>query len=235
LGTLQFFDPFYSESKATRETGEIWYVPCPEVQHAPTILDVGRSSPTEHHHVSFEICPISPEQHFRESAKNLPIKLLNLKANEELIVSKGKLRPCVVLAQLPTVNPEELPDGIQRKQAGHLGNGAYLVAPMYSIAGPNSTGTYMSALVERVRKLSYLHLFCLPEVKNPEFPRSIVRLDRVFVSHLGCGCKPSKDKVMINDSPMNMIRTQLSIIYDLPISEEDLSAFEEIKAVIQDS
>jgi len=96
-GVLDLWDSVYEPStSATPTCGDVYWIPTPEVNEVPTILDVSRITPTEHFAAKFEILQIDPNRHYK-SATRLPIKRLGLGDTEELLVSKSKLRPCIVL------------------------------------------------------------------------------------------------------------------------------------------
>lgn len=208
MGILQVFDSFYKETGGgSPKPGDIYWVPAPDVDEVPRILDVVRADAREHEVTSFEIKDICGD-HF-QSRERLPIKRLNLGQTEELLISKGKKRPAVVLASSCANDVDTLPEG-QRRLAGHLSKRCYLVAPCYSVSSMLKPGTFGPVLVARIRALQYVHLFCLPDPQTPGEPDSIVRLDRVFPTYLGRGCNAKGQ--CIHPEPFEILLSQFSIL-----------------------
>ena len=211
MGILQVFDTFYEPvSPGTRpEAGHLYWVPTPNIDEVPLVLDVERASPTEHEITRYEIRQI--EKHdFSSRERRLPIKRLNLEDTEELVVTKAKKRLAVIIASITSDRIDTLPDGTQKRLAKHLTKTTYLVAPLFSTSSMLEPGTFGPTLVARIRALQYPHFFCLPDKSHPGRPRSIVRLDRVFPTYLGRGCEPAGEK--IHEEPFEIILSQFSIL-----------------------
>ncbi len=79
MGITQIFDQFYIDEppNAVPTFGSVYWVPTPEVQGVPRILEVQRSSPEEHEITDFEIVEIGA-RHFRHSER-LPTRDLTLR------------------------------------------------------------------------------------------------------------------------------------------------------------
>jgi len=229
MGILQVFDCFYEDSPAgaTVEPGQIYWVPTPDVDEVPRILDVERASAAEHEVSRYEIKQV--EAHHFTKRDRLPIKRLNLGETEELLIAKAKRRPVVVLASVMVNDVGSLPDGAQERLARHLGKPCYLVAPMYSTTSMLKPGTFGPALVARIRALQYHHLFCLPDKEHPDRPGSIVRLDRIFPTYLGRGC--SAMGLRIHDEPFEILLSQLSILSGAIYREP----YDLVKDLVQDA
>ncbi len=210
MGILQVFDNFYESVPAgtAPEPGHLYWVPTPNVDEVPRILDVERATATEHEVTSYEIREVA-KHHFTKRER-LPIKRLNLGETEELLIAKAKKRLVVVLASISSDGIGTLPDGTQRRLAKHLEKPSYLVAPLFSTTTIMDPGTFGPTLVARIRALKYLHFFCLPDKAHPDRPRSIVRLDRIFPTYLGRGSEPAGDK--IHEEPFEIILSQFSIL-----------------------
>jgi hypothetical protein len=120
MGVLQLFDRFYEAIPAGTlpAPGHLYWVPTPNVEEVPKILDVKRSSATEHEITDFEICEIG-NHHFGKKTR-LPIKRLALGDTEELVITKAKKRLAVVLASITTNNIQTLPKGQQQRLAKHV-------------------------------------------------------------------------------------------------------------------
>lgn len=191
MGVLTLFGTFYiASSSGQASPGDIYWVPVPETAEVPKILDVRRTDPRVHDRAEFELVEVEG-RHFTNRDDRLPLKLASLGATEELLASKAKRRPAIVLYEAPGCDLTALPRAEQRL-AHSLGKGCYVVAPMYSTATISDPGTFMPTMVARIRALQYPHFTCLPELgRNESAPGEIVRLDRVFPTYLGRGSQRS--------------------------------------------
>ncbi|WP_201097574.1 hypothetical protein [Thiocystis minor] len=210
MGILQVFESFYENVAQSEKPapGHLYWVPTPEVNEVPRILDVARASPSEHEVSSFTICDIA-KTHFKKRDR-LPIKSLSLGETEELIIAKAKRRPAVIISVMASENIQGLPEGHQQRMAKHLEKPCYLVAPLYSTATAMKPGTFGPVLVARIRALQYLHFFCLPDRNSPDKPSSIIRLDRVFPTYLGRGSESMEYKM--HEEPFEILLSQFSIL-----------------------
>ncbi len=102
----QLIDPFYRDLPA--ETfrkeliiGQLCWIPTLHLNKIPMILEVERADPKEVYATKFRVRNLI-EKDFRQRPK-LPIKSLNLRETEELIVSKAKKRPAIVVCASPTI------------------------------------------------------------------------------------------------------------------------------------
>lgn len=233
MGLLQYLNPFFADSRNSKDPGEIWWVPTPEVNEVPQILDVNRATPTDHEGIRFTLREIETGRDFdAENPKELPVASLRLEGSEELIVTKGKLRPCVVLAKLEGIDLTDLPEGTARRMAKHMRLPAFLVAPMFSVPVYPEAGTFMPPFIHRIRHMKYFHLFCLPEYDEPETPRSIVRLDRVFVSYLRRGCKPKGQR--LDTGAFDLLRAMFVLSCGAVLPESMLQTIEGLKSMLDE-
>lgn len=231
MGISQLFDKFYEpDSSPTPEIGSVYWVPTSEVTEVINILQVKRATPQEHQITDFEFVEINSD-HFK-STDRLPVKRLNLGDSQELVVTKAKKRPCVVLgkATIPPSQIESISDGAQRRQAKHLKRSLYLVAPFYSCAKYSENSTFGPILTARVKALMYPHL-CYMAPLNPNEtasnPGSIIRLDQVFPTSLGRGTEKADLKVV--EDLMEIILGQFQVVSDLPEVEALTVARELVK------
>lgn len=211
MGVLQVFERFFEDlagDPAPPAPGHLYWVPVPETQEVPRVLDVQRATPDEHWATVFEITEIG-NHHFK-TRNRLPIKKLDLGETEELLIAKAKKRPAVILASTCVGDLETLPSGTQKRLAQALGRNCYLVAPLYSVSNFKEPSTFGPILVARIRALQYLHFFCLPQFDNPRMPGSIVRLDRVFPTYLGRGCEAMRQR--LHEEPFEVILSQFSLL-----------------------
>ena len=196
MGVLQVFSSFFVEATATGppEPGDIYWVPVPSTDEVPRVLDVKRADPHRHDEIEYEIREIQP-YHFTERSDRLPLKLIHLEAAEELLIARCKKRPAVVLI----VNRAASIEGagpLEQRLAKAATKASYVVAPLYSTATPQSPGTFMPVFVARIRALRYPQFACLPRLgSNEPVPGEIVRLDRLYSTHLSRGCDRGRWKL----------------------------------------
>lgn len=210
MGILQVFDKFLEDTppNSKPEPGSMYWAPTSDIDEVTRILEVERATPDEHCITNFEIKQINNE-HFTNHQR-LPIKKLDLGNTEELIITKAKKRPVVILSVLHTDNIETINSGTQRKLASHLDKTSYLVAPCFSVSSMQNPGTFGPTLVARIRVLKHPHFFCLPDAQDSKKPGSIIRLDRVFPTYLGMCCTPMRKK--LHPEPFELLLSQFSII-----------------------
>lgn len=220
-GLLELFEPYFTASdNIVPSPGDLFLVPTPEYEEIPRILDVHRNGPTEHDAVTFSIVEYSPRVHYR-SRERLPIHRLNLGDTQELLISRSKCRPCVVMASsvIDTTAISEL--GRQGERlAKHLTKTKHLVAPTYGVATMDRPNAYLPKLVDRIDRLEYPHLACLPDQNDhsPYQARSIVRLDHTFPSHLGRGIQPLG--IRLADEPWAVLQEQFKVMLGKEPSEQ---------------
>ena len=196
MGVLQLFGTFYEKSNrdGRPSIGDIYWVPTPHIEETPRIFDVIRSDPHSHVDVDFEISEIA-NHHFKERPDRLPIKLLSLGSTEELVITKAKKRPAIVLYSSCLDDAETL-SSMDKRLARHIAKRCFAVAPFYSPASVIKPGPFMPTLVARIRAMRYPHLVCLPKLgSNKPEPGEVIRLDRLFITHLGRGCVRSDWKL----------------------------------------
>lgn len=193
MSILQVFDSFFEESSGDPDIGDIYWVPAPYFEETPRVLNTTREDIDSHATVNFVLERIG-RNHF-QGTRDLPLALLRLDQNEELMALKSKKRPAIVIAKA-AIDSEEinnLPEA-EAKRAKVLRKSIYIVAPMYSSGTMSKPTTFTPELVARVEQLMYRHLFCIPDfeaTKPAASPRSIVRLDKIHPSHLGPGRDPA--------------------------------------------
>lgn len=221
MGITQVFDEFYEpNTNSLPQFGSVYWVPTPEVPEVHRILEVRRASPEEHEITDFEFVEIA-DRHFKPNSR-LPIKRLNLGDTQELLITKAKKRPCVVLGMgfISSDKIDSIADGEQRRLAKHLHKPIHLVAPMYGCATYTDRTAFGPVLTARVKALWYPHLCYMPPL-NPKDkasnPGSILRLDHVFPSHLGRGSESAGIK--LKDEVLEIVVDQLKVVFDQPESE----------------
>jgi hypothetical protein len=181
MAILQLYPPkeFYSSvDPRAFQPGQFCWIPVPHPDPIPRILDVDRSSPEEHSQVKFLMRNANSKGDFRTNDRGLPIKYLNLRSNEELLVQRAKKRPGIIICSEVDVFPA-ITELLRSKRKKHLQEDCLFVIPCYGIeTRENSTG-FPAEMVERIRCLLYRQFFYLPPYKA--FTEGIARLDRIQV------------------------------------------------------
>jgi hypothetical protein len=230
MGVLQLFDTFYVNGSADGAPmpGDIYWVPVPTVDEVSRVLDVCRVDPRVHDAFEYRILDVQ-RQHFTERTDRLPLKLLQLEATEELMISKAKRRPAVVLYG-SCVGSLGGASTTEQRHAKHLLKYCYVVAPMFSTARPDRPTTFFPKLVARIRCLMYPQFACLPKLgANEGKPGEIVRLDRLIVTHLGRGC--ARAGFALQPEVFQMIKDQLVLV----TSGVTPDALKEVEEIVCDS
>jgi len=181
MGILQYFPEkefFTSVDKSSYKQGQICWIVSPVINPVPQILDVERSGPEEHDEVKFVLRNANNPADFRSADRTLPIKRLNLRAHEELLVCRAKKRPGIILSDSLDVFPE-ITKLLRRTGKKHLQEDSLFVIPCYGIETLENSSGFPPEMVARIRCLLYRQFFYLPA--PPPFSESIARFDQVQV------------------------------------------------------
>src|SRR6266852_5481256 len=106
MSLAEIIEPFYemlpdSSFRKVPVVGQICWVPVPRLETIPFILDVERSSPTQDYATKFDLRQVATSDF--KSKNRLPLKLLNLRDTEELVVARSKRRLAIILAADHTI------------------------------------------------------------------------------------------------------------------------------------
>ena len=171
------------ESANTFAPGQLVWCPVPHLDEVPRILEVERRESTDHYATRFEIVQIN-NTHFKKKEK-LPIKLLSLGETEELLISKSKKRPCIVIACENTTF-DDAPIIAELNRRKHIQDKSMILAPLYGLATPATEGGFPPIMTARIRAFLYNQFFYLPskcpKAKLSIGKESIIRLDRLFAA-----------------------------------------------------
>lgn len=175
-------DQIYESAKSFAPGHLVW-CPVPHLDEVPRVLEVERAESTGHYATRFEIVQID-SNHYKKKQK-LPIKLLSLGETEELLISKSKKRPCVIIACENTIF-DDAPVIAELKRRKHLQDKSMILAPLYGLATPDAEGGFPPIMTARVRAFLYNQFFYLPsscpKTKLSIGKESIIRLDRLFAA-----------------------------------------------------
>jgi hypothetical protein len=159
------------------QPGQFCRIVTPVIKPIPQILDVQRSDPEEHENISFYLRNANRPNDFKVDDRGLPIKYLNLRAHEELLVQRAKKRLGIVLSSEADIVPE-IDKILKPKGKKHCQEEFLFVVPAYSIEGPANLGGYPPEMVARIRCLVYRQFFYFPDCL-PHFREGIARFDRI--------------------------------------------------------
>lgn len=175
------------------DVGCLVWCPVPHLEEIPRILDVERAKSEDHYATKFQITQLSKD-HFKSKAK-LPIKALALGDTEELLISKAKKRPCLIVASRNTTYDDvRIQEELRRRR--HLQDQSMILAPIYGIASPDNKTGFPPVMVARIKALLYDQFFYLPRACHKTglslVKDGIIRLDRLFAASLKRGISPMK-------------------------------------------
>jgi hypothetical protein len=180
MGVFQFIKPeqFYKRVDASRlSLGQICQIVVPYIDKIPQILDVERHSPEEHENVKFKMRNARPGDF--QSRRTLPLKGLNLRSNEEMLIQRAKRRPGIIISTGVDTYPE-LNRLLRQSGKAHLQEDSVFLVPCYGVQTEDSPSGFPPEMAARIRCLMYRQFFYLPK-KGQLTKDSVARLDRVRV------------------------------------------------------
>lgn len=232
MGILQLYSPdeFYESVNVNEfRPGQFCWIPSPHIDPIPRILDVERNGPEEHEEVSFIIRNANRPKDFHTRDRTLPIKYLNLKSHEELLIQRAKKRPGIILSCEVDRFPE-LDKLLRQKGKKHLQDEAIFVIPGFSIEKePGATG-FPFEMVGRIRCLLYRQYFYYP-LKTPHFTEGIARFDRVQVI-------VGKDSSTIKPIDVTLSKDVFNLfvaMFIYCISGEESQELQDIRDIVKDA
>lgn len=160
-------------SDKTIEPGRLlWAV----VNHVGTLpyrlVTKGRSSPTDHESAKFKVETFSAES--KPCDQELPIAAFPNYAGESYTVSRGKVRPVLVVAS----TFESVEKLLMKRQLRYQVAPSIIVAPYYGVTSGSRVG-FKPEFVKRIKQLAYRQYFwdCLPVKGSSD--GSILRFDHL--------------------------------------------------------
>lgn len=204
---------------ASPEIGQIVFTPVLNTEQRPYVADAKRSDPLTHLSADMSIRLMDDALDFRKKQR-LPIAALHLGETEELVVARAKQRPCLVLAKSDGVSAMTLPVGPQRNKALNAFGGIYCLAPIYSISTADKATSFGPVMSARIKCMMYPEFVYVPQsgliLKVP----GIIRLDRLFWSHLFAASEPQP--LFIGTEILGVCWNQLKILTGETASSEFL-------------
>lgn len=149
----------------------------PNLEIIPKILDVERNKPESHDEIRFELRDANLESDFRMD-RVLPIKKLQLRSNEELLVQPAKRRPGIIIAA-GADEYEDITKILKQKAKKHLQDDPVFVIPCYSIETKDDHKGFIQQMIPRIQCLMYRQYFYFPS--SEKFKEGIARFDRIQV------------------------------------------------------
>lgn len=228
MSLAEVIDSFYellpdANFRKVPVVGQVCWVPAPRLETVPFILDVERSSPTEHYATKFDLRQMTNSD-FR-SKNRLPLKLLNLRDTEELVVARTKRRLAIIVAADHTIF-EDLEKLLRQRAQRHLQERSVIVAPLYGVSGPDHAGGFPPVMVARVKALLYRQFFYCPENSSPWVYESVARLDRLEpMMPIAPGYEPTQ--VALSKEALAVLMAMLRTLFGAP-DEPDLAALREL-------
>ena len=228
MGITQLIAQFYRElpREAFRKEatiGQLCWMPSLHINRIPMIMEVERADPKEVYATKFRIRNLKENDY--KAREKLPIKSLSLRITEELIVSKAKKRPAIVLWGSPMIfeDIEKLLISIGRP---HLQEYCLAVVPVYNIETIDHAGGFPAIMVSRIKALMYNQFFYCPPMNDIDFSEGIARLDRIQI------ILPT-DRAVYEPLPVALSEDALAVLLSMLRSwfgsvEEDLDAYREL-------
>ena len=228
MGITQLIAQFYRElpREAFRKEptiGQLCWMPSLHINRIPMIMEVERADPKEVYATKFRIRNLK-ENDFKAREK-LPIKSLSLRITEELIVSKAKKRPAIVLWGSPMIF-EDIEKFLISIGRPHLQEYCLAVVPVYNIETIDHAGGFPAIMVSRIKALMYNQFFYCPPMNVIDFSEGIARLDRIQI------ILPT-DRAVYEPLPVALSEDALAVLLSMLRSwfgsvEEDLDAYREL-------
>ncbi|MHB8253895.1 MAG: hypothetical protein ACYDEV_09405 [Acidiferrobacter sp.] len=158
----------------------------------------------------------------------LPVKALALGKTEELLISKAKKRPCLVVACDNTSYTDKTV-AAELHGRRHLQDSSMILAPIYGIASPENETGFPPVMVARIRALLYTQFFFVPKTCPTTgialAKEGIIRLDRLFPASPNRGISPMNIKLA--EEPLDLLMAMLRARFGAPPSDS-LRAVQEI-------
>ena len=219
------YDCIY-ETSIGLAVGHFVWCPVPHLEEVPRILQVHRATSEAHYATKFEVVQMSGE-HFKEKQK-LPIKALSLGDTEELLISKAKKRPCLIVACHNTAF-KDTRGAKELKGRTHLQDDSMILAPIYGTATPDEHKGFPPIMAARIKVFLYNQFFYLPKrcpKTNLGFEKEgVVRLDRLFPASPNRGVAPIKMK--LSEEPLVLLMAVLRERFGA-LPNEDLKTVREL-------
>lgn len=228
MGITQLITQFYKglpkETFRKEPTiGQLCWAPILHINKIPRVMDVERADPKEHYATKFRVRNLT-EDDFKARGK-LPIKSLNLRETEELIISKANKRPAIIVWGSPIVF-EDIEMFLKTIGKPHLQEYCLALIPIYNIEKSDHSGGFPPIMVSRIKALMYNQFFYCPAMKDIGLIEGVARLDRIQI------ILPT-DRAVYDPLPIALSDDVLAVFLSMlrfwfGSVEEDLNAYKEL-------
>lgn len=219
---------FYDNKRkagAKPETGQIVFTPVPNTERRHHVAEACRADQFGHRTADLNIRLMDDKTDFRPKQR-LPIKALSLGENEELVVARAKMRPCLVIAASPGVDAGTLPEGQQRNKALNAFGTIYCLAPIYSVSTANKPTSFGPVMTARIKCMMYPEFVYAPQSGGILQVPGVIRLDRIFWSHLIACSEPQP--LFVTSDILGTCWNQLRILFGETATKE----FQELRELL---
>jgi hypothetical protein len=217
ISTLVAYYDHKRKPSASPEIGQIVFTPVLNTERRPYVADAQRSDPHTHRSAELTIRPMNDAADFRKKQR-LPIAALNLGETEELVVARAKQRPCLVLARSDGIDSMTLPEGVQRNKALNAFGDIYCLAPIYSASTGDKSTSFGPVMTARIKCMMYPEFVFAPQSGLIIDTHSVIRLDRIFWSHVFAASEPQP--LFVTNEILGICWNQLKILTEEPASGE---------------
>lgn len=224
----QLIDPFYRDLPAEifrKELiiGQLCWIPTLHLNKIPMIMEVERADPKEVYATKFRVRNLS-EKDFRQRPK-LPIKSLNLRETEELIINKAKKRPAIIVNVSPTIF-DDMTKLLKSLGRLHLQEECLFFVPIYNIETAEHIGGFPPLMVSRIKALMYSQFFYCPPLRKLVLSGGVARLDRLQIVIPTNRAVYDPLPVVLSDDALAVLLSMIRFLFGS--AETDLSAYKEI-------
>jgi hypothetical protein len=222
-------DEFFDSVKPNEfRLGQICWVPIPNPDPIPRILDVQRNSPQEHEEVRFELRLGNQKNDFKQHDRGLPIKYLNLQSNEELLAQRCKKRPAIILASGVECFPD-IAKLLKQKGKKHQQQDCLFVIPCYNVQTEWYGTGFIQPIVARTQCLMYRQFFYV--LKSKRFTELIARFDRVHVVIERSPASIEPSDVCLSEEVFNLFLSMFTFC----VSGKTNENLEAVKALVREA
>jgi hypothetical protein len=224
----QLIDPFYKELPANTfrkepSIGQLCWIPTLHINKIPLVMEVERADPKEAYATKFKVRNLT-ESDFKQRAK-LPIKSLNLRETEELIVNKAKKRPAIIICTSPTIF-DDLSKVLRKLGRLHLQEECLFFAPIYNIETAAHRGGFPPIMVSRIKALMYSQFFYCPLLRKEGLSGGIARLDRLQMLLPINRAVYDPLPISLSDDALAVLLAMMRFLFGS--AEEELIAYKEV-------
>ena len=181
MGVLQYIPAkdFYATTEPNQyKIGQFCWIVSPAINPIPLIFDVERRDPQEHAEVKYFVRNADADRDFRAADRILPLKYLNLRSHEELLLQRAKKRPGIIISNGLDIY-DEIKLLLTERSKKHLQEDSLFIVPCYGVETGSDLRGFPSQMVQRIRCLLYRQFFYLPA--SSPFEEGVARFDRIQV------------------------------------------------------